>query len=96
MMVYLQKKDCKDCKKMINITFLNQEYIKKLNDNYISVVVNYEDKYSSYPIEMFYSIDFPALFFVNPKDESFIIDPLFGFVSPKEISSLPLFLPSIF
>jgi len=84
-MLILRKKYCIDCQKMFEVTFLNQNYIKKLNDNYIAVVATYEDK-NSYPIELFYTLDFPSLFFVNSKDESFITEPIFGFVSPNKLS----------
>ena len=84
-MLLIRKKDCTDCQKMFEITFLNQNYIKKLNDNYIAVVATYEDE-NSYPIELFYSLDFPALFFVSSEDESFLTDPIFGFISPENFS----------
>ena len=86
LMLILRKKDCIDCQKMFEITFLNQDYITELNEKFISVIATYEDE-NSYPIEMFYSLEFPSLFFVSQEDESFLIDPLFGFVSPDKLST---------
>ena len=83
MMIVLRKNNCKDCQKLFEITFLNQPYIKKLNEKFISVVVAFEDK-NSYPIEMFYTLEFPVIFFINPKDESFLKNPIFGFISPDK------------
>lgn len=84
MMVVLRKRDCEDCQKMFVKTFKNQSYIKQINESFICIVVSYEEK-NNYPIEMFYTLDFPALFFVNNKDESFITKPVFGFVTPAQM-----------
>ena len=83
LMIFLRKKDCIDCEKMLKTTLINQSYIDKINDKYISVIVTYEDK-NDYPIEMFYTLEFPSLFFVNSKDESFITPPISGFISSKK------------
>jgi thiol:disulfide interchange protein len=85
-MLVLRKKDCSECKKIFAVTFRDQEYIDKLNDNYISIVATHEDK-NSYPIELFYTLDFPAVFFVNSKDESFISKPIFGYIAPDKLSN---------
>lgn len=92
MMIILRKKDCKNCQKMFETTFLNQPYIEKLNKKYISVVVTFQDK-NNYPIEMFYTVEFPALFFISSKDESFLQDPIFGYISPQQFKA---FSSSIF
>ncbi len=86
LMVFLRKKDCADCRKMLEVSFLNQSYVKKLNDKYIAVIATYEGM-SNYPIEMFYTLDFPTLFFVSSNDESFLIDPISGFVTPDDLNS---------
>ena len=92
LMVFLRKKDCSDCKKMLKTTLINKDYISELNDRYIGVIVTYEDK-NDYPIEMFYTLEFPSLFFVNSKDESFITKPISGFISPEKFTT---FSSSIF
>ena len=91
-MVFLRKADCIDCKNMLKTTLINHEYIDKINDKYISVIVTYEDK-NDYPAEMFYTLEFPSLFFLDSKDESFITNPISGFISPKKFIS---FSSSIF
>ena len=91
-MVFLRKKDCLDCKKMLQITLINQDYIDKINDKYIGVIVTFEDK-NDYPVEMFYTLKFPSLFFVDSKDESFITESISGFIAPEKFDS---FSSSIF
>jgi hypothetical protein len=89
MMIILRKDDCNECQKMFEITFRNQPYIKELNKHFISVIVDF-DSLSNYPIELFYTTKFPALFFVNPKDESFIYKSFFGFITPDTFLTIPL------
>lgn len=86
-MIFLRKENCDKCKKMLQTTLINQNYIDKINDKYISVIVTYEDK-NDYPIEMFYTLEFPSLFFVNSKDESFLTEPISGFISSKNFTNL--------
>ncbi len=81
--LFLQKKDSKDSKKMLFTTLCNQPYIKYINEKYISVVV-FSDKKNSYPMELFYTQIFPTLFFINFKDESFYKEPIFGFLPPNK------------
>jgi thioredoxin-related protein len=84
MMIVVRKDNCIECQKMFEITFKNQAYLEQINKEFICVIVTYENK-NSYPIEMFYTLIFPAVFFINSKDESFSKLPLFGFVSPEEL-----------
>ena len=56
---------------------MNQPYIDTINKEMIAVMVTYEGR-SSYPIEMFYTTIFPALFVVDTKTETFIYEPLYG------------------
>jgi hypothetical protein len=81
MMIFLVKKNCFDCKEMLNTIFTNQSYIEKLNKKYISVIITYESQID-YPIELFYSTQFPTLFFISSKDESFLYEPIYGNISP--------------
>lgn len=81
-MLFLQEKDCSECKKMLKTTLYNQKYIKEINDSYISIIVQREDKIS-YPIELFYTLTYPTIFFINTEDESFLIKPIYGYVTPK-------------
>lgn len=89
LMLFIRKKNCNDCQKMLETTFINQPYIDKINKEYISIIATYEDE-NSYPIELFYTQQFPALFFISSKDESFLRDPLLGYTSANKIGeSLP-------
>jgi len=76
LMVLLVKKECPSCNDVIKDSFMGQEYVKLLNQKFISVIVTYEGR-ESYPIEMFYSTSFPTLFFVNSQTETFLSEPLY-------------------
>jgi len=76
LMVLLVKKECPSCNDVIKETFMGQEYVKHLNQNFVSVIVTYEGR-ESYPIEMFYSTNFPTLFFVSSQTETFLAKPLY-------------------
>jgi thioredoxin-related protein len=71
MIVYLIQNNCKRCKDIVATVFTNKPYIDKLNVDFVSVIVNFDDKVS-YPLEMYYSNVFPTLFIVEPKEERFI------------------------
>ncbi|MDD3475666.1 MAG: thioredoxin family protein [Sulfurimonas sp.] len=82
------KRDCKECKSVFTDIFMDKEVADKVNDKYISVVVFFENK-NSYPVELFYTQQFPALFFVSYKDELFINTPLFeAFTKEALLNSL--------
>jgi len=76
-MVLLVNKECPACNAAIKKYFMGQEYIKHLNQKFVSVIVMYEGR-ESYPIEMFYSRSFPTLFFVDSQTERFLSEPLYG------------------
>ena len=63
--------------------FLNQEYIEYINKNFVSVLITIEHK-TSYPIELFYTTNFPSIFFASYKDESFLTHPIYDFKSKEE------------
>ena len=77
LMVLLVKKKCSPCNDVIKDSFMGQEYVKHLNQKFVSVIVTYEGR-KSYPIELFYSTSFPTLFFVNSQTETFLSNPLYG------------------
>lgn len=82
LMVFVREKDSKDSQLMLEKTLLNQSYIKEINKNFVSVIVTYGAK-NDYPIELFYTLEFPAIFFVSSKDEMFLIEPIFGYVDAE-------------
>jgi len=77
LMVLLVKKECLPCNDVIRDVFMEQKYVKHVNQKFISVIVTYEGR-ESYPIEMFYSTSFPTLFFVSSQTETFLSEPLYG------------------
>jgi len=77
LMVLLVKKECHSCNEVIKDFFMGQDYIKHLNQKFVSIIVTYEGR-ESYPIEMLYSTIFPTLFFVNSQTETFLSNPLYG------------------
>lgn len=85
LMVFLIQKNCAECQKMLTNTFLNQKYINKVNENFVSVIVT-KGQRNSYPIEMLYTMTYPALFFLN-KEELFVGNNLFGYISPDRFKT---------
>ena len=62
---------------IIKNQFMNHEYVDKINEQMVAVIVTYEGR-SSYPIEMYYTRIFPTLFLVDSKTETFMRDPFYG------------------
>jgi len=77
LMVLLVKKECFPCNDVIRDVFMEQKYVKDVNQKFISVIVTYEGR-ENYPIEMYYSTSFPTLFFVSSQTETFLSEPLYG------------------
>ena len=63
--------------------FMDKKYIDEINQKYISVLVT-KNQPSSYPIELLYTLTYPALFFLN-ENELFMCEPLQGIVSLKKL-----------
>lgn len=86
LLLLIVKKDCAKCKSVFIDIFNEKEIQDKVNKKYISVVVFFENK-NSYPIELFYTQQFPALFFVSKEDESFLQTPLLEIFTKKDLLS---------
>ena len=86
LMVFLIQKNSKYSQKMFKEIFMNQTYIDKINEDYISVIVTYKQK-ESYPIEMLYTDTFPSLFFLD-KHELFISEPFRGDITKEMMENL--------
>lgn len=84
LLLLIVKKDCAKCKSVFIDIFNEKEIQDRVNKKYISVVVFFENK-NSYPIELFYTQQFPALFFVSKEDESFLQTPLFETFTKEEL-----------
>jgi len=63
--------------KIIKNHFMNHAYVDIINNKMVPVIVTYEGR-ASYPIEMYYTRVFPALFFVDTQTETFMREPLYG------------------
>jgi len=85
LMVLLIEKDCKACQKAMKTTFLNQSYIDKINNDFISVIVTKNQK-ESYPIEMLYTFTYPTLFFLDNR-ELFVCKPIRGDITSDKLKS---------
>ena len=60
---------------LLKTVFMDRSYIAQINKTAVAVIV-YSGSQSIYPVEMYYTTDFPTLFFVNPKQELFLSPPL--------------------
>lgn len=81
LMVLLIKDDCPLCQEIIKTTFLNQPYIESINKKFVSVIVT-KGQRQSYPIEMLYTMTYPAVFFLN-SEELFVGENIFGYIDSR-------------
>ena len=87
LLVLLVDKEIDLTKKLLVRSFMNQAYVKEINRKYISVLVTKGQK-GSYPIELLYTLEYPALFFLD-KHELYSCSKISGDLS-SEILSLKL------
>jgi len=85
LMVLMIEEDSLACYKMLSTTFMNQNYNKKINSLFISILITKGQK-DTYPIEMLYTMEYPALFFLD-KNELFVGETIFGYISPTELKA---------
>ena len=83
MMLFIASSKDKNSNEILRKHFQNQDYINYLNTNFISVLITVEHK-TSYPIELFYTTNFPSIFFASYKDESYLTHPIYNFKSKEE------------
>lgn len=76
LLVLLVKKNDTASATIIRDNFMNQTYIKQINQKTIPVIIVYEGR-SSYPVEMYYTTIFPTLFFIDSQKELFLREPLY-------------------
>ena len=69
---------------LIKRSFMNQAYVKEINREFIAVYVMKNQK-SSYPIELLYTLEYPALFFLD-KYELYSCEYLSGDLTPQLIA----------
>jgi len=77
LLVLVVKKNDPLSSKIIKNSFMNKKYVDVINNTMVPVIVTYEG-ILSYPIEMYYTTTFPALFFVDSSKEIFLREPLYG------------------
>jgi predicted ATP-grasp superfamily ATP-dependent carboligase len=77
LLVLVVQKDSTLSKDIIKNVFMNHSYVEKINQKMVPVIVMYEG-ILSYPIEMYYTTQFPTLFFVNSQKELFLKVPLYN------------------
>jgi len=73
---------------IVKHSFANSTYVHTINEKTVPVIV-YVDKYTSYPIEMYYTTLFPTLFLVDSRQERFLYLPLYPhMITPEMLSRL--------
>ena len=77
LLVLVVKKNDPLSSTIIKNNFMDQTYVDTINTETVPVIVTYEGKLS-YPREMYYTTEFPALFFVDSSKETFLSEPLYG------------------
>jgi hypothetical protein len=82
-LVLLLDKHTPQTNKIIQESFINQEYLGELKKKFIGVIV-LKDTKESYPIELLYTQTFPSLFFLST-EELFLCEPLEGIITPQKI-----------
>jgi len=68
---------------LIQRSLQEQSYIAYLNRHYVAVIV-FADQQRSYPIELLYTLEYPALFFLDAH-EIFTHDALSGEITPEHL-----------
>jgi len=82
-LVFLIEKNTPKINRIIQNSFINKEYIETIKKKFIAVIVQRE-ALNSYPVELLYTTEFPALFFLST-DELFLCDSLQGIITPYEL-----------
>ena len=85
LLVLVVKKKDPLSSQIIKSTFMDEAYVKRINTRTVPVIVIYEGKLS-YPVEMYYTTDFPSLFFVESDKELIFKKPLYGkSIAPQNV-----------
>ncbi|MFA6740028.1 MAG: thioredoxin family protein [Arcobacteraceae bacterium] len=87
LMLFIASSKNNNSNEILKQYFLNQDYIEDINKNFISVLITIEHK-TSYPIELFYTTNFPSIFFVSYEDESYLTHPIYKFNSKEEFLNI--------
>ncbi len=86
LLVLVAKRNSHQTASLLKTVFMERPYIDQINKRAVAVIV-YSGSQSSYPVEMYYTTEFPALFLVDPKHELFLFPPLYRqAITPKRLS----------
>ncbi len=84
MVLLLHSKDDAKTQKLLSTLFMDQPYIKQINNSFVAVLLS-KDQTNTYPIEMLYTLTYPALFFLDAQ-ELFTCKPLRGDWSAAQLA----------
>lgn len=87
LLIFIASNKTKKSNKILSKYFLNQNYIDYINKRFICVLITVEYK-TSYPIELFYTTQFPSVFFASYKDEAFLTKPIYVFRSEEDFKKV--------
>lgn len=73
----------KASKNVLAQLYKEKTLIKKLNQEYISILINVNYK-TTYPIELYYTTSFPTMFIANAKVELMLADPVYTIPALKK------------
>ena len=77
LLVLVARRNSPKTASLLKTVFMDLPYITQINKKAVAVIV-YRDSRSSYPVEMYYTTEFPTLFLVDPKQELFLSPPLYA------------------
>ncbi len=80
MFVVLVQRGCKECRELFATTLREKRVVRLVNENTVAVIVTKENE--DYPIELLYTLDYPAIFLLSP-EEVLLKGPLCGIVDAK-------------
>ncbi len=87
LLVLLVKADDPRTQAVLKEVFANQPYLQAIRDKMITVLITYGSRVS-YPIELYYTTEFPALFIVD-KIERFMVPSLYGEeITPEVLTNI--------
>ena len=80
--------DNQKSKHIFSKLYKEKALMKRLNQEYISILVNVNYK-TTYPIELYYTTQFPTMFIANAKLELMLSDPMYDInMLKKELKRL--------
>ena len=77
LLVLVARRNSPKTASLLKTVFMDRPYITQINKRAVAVIV-YRDSKSSYPVEMYYTTEFPTLFLVDPKQELLLAPPLYA------------------